>query len=266
MNIRRRLIVLAAGLALFASDSADPLWKNPRRLQAQQTEAAGQLDRPQWKVGDSWTVETNTQRLQVRETTPTRKPARVRWKFEIAGVEPIAGRECYRIDIVCLAKGRLRPTTTIWCDKETLFLHQFQTQVATNGEYSSLQESYAVPKGAFAAVMAPINALPIALPAFVPSGSKSTGDFSYTSQPAPAGSKDVGLIKFAHKVQQDIGKPSSKALQDFQKAFSKNLEPQTVTEVKLSAPDQQVVQLWQKGAPWPVYMDNGHTQCWLVTE
>ncbi len=236
-------------------------------LYAQQREEQGELQKPNWSVGDSWEVETTTQRIQVRESAPARKPARLRWRFKVAGLEDVAGIECYRIDIECLAKGRLRPATSIWCDKETLFLRQFQTQVANNGEMHLLQESYAVPKGQFAPVVAPINALPIALPAFVPKGSKNLNGFTYTSSPTAAGSKDTGVLRFAYAVKQNAGKPSQKSIKAFRKGLSKALnDSEAVTEVKLNGPHQGVVQLWKKNSPWPVYTDNGRTQAWLVSE
>lgn len=236
-------------------------------LFAQQPSEQGDVPKPSWSIGDTWDVETSTQRIQVRESVAARQPARLRWRFKVAGMEEVAGVECYRIDIECLAKGRLRPATTIWCDKDTLFLRQFQTQVANNGQMHVLQESYAVPKGQFAPVVAPINALPIALPAFVPAGSKNLGDFTYTSSPTAAGSKDTGALRFAYTVKQAAGEPSRKSLNEFRKGFAKALDnTRDVTEIKLDGPHQAVVQLWKKDTPWPVFTDNGRTQAWLVSD
>ncbi len=233
---------------------------------AQDGEGGRTVKRPDWKTGDSWVVETKTRRIQVRESEPARKPARIRWRFHVRGVEPIAGRDCYRIDIECLAKGRLQPATVIWCDKKTLFLQQFQTQLATNGRYRVIQESYSVPKGMSAPVMPPVTALPIALPAFVMAGSKGMGSFTYTSQATSAGSKAPGLLRFAHTVQQDLRTPSRKRLSEAKQGLSKSLDGADVTEVKLKSTSETIVQLWKKGSPWPVYTENGCTQAWLVNE
>jgi hypothetical protein len=42
----------------------------------------------------------------------------------------------------CKASGRLEPASTVGCDKQTLFLRQFQTQVLVDGEYRTIQECY----------------------------------------------------------------------------------------------------------------------------
>lgn len=241
-------------------------WSRTSIVRAQDGESGRSVKRPDWKTGDSWVVETETRRIQVRESDPARKPARIRWRFHVRGVEPIAGRDCYRIDIECLAKGRLQPATVIWCDKQTLFLQQFQTQLATNGRYRVIRESYSVPKGVSAPVVPPLTALPIALPAFLSQGSKGIGSFTYTSQAKSAGSKAPGLLRFAHTVQQDQSRPSRRCLDGAKLGLSKSLDGADLTEVKLRSSTEKIVQLWKKGSPWPVYTDNGCTQAWLVNE
>lgn len=228
-------------------------------------ESNNSLERPKWQVGDRWVIETVTDRIQGREGQAAVAPPKLRWSFQVAKLEKVAGHECYRIDIECLSKGRLRPQTSIWCDKETLFLRQFQTQLAFQGRYRTIHESYDCPDGQFSPVLTPMNAIPISLPAFVPAGSKSVGSYSYTSQPLPAGSKDPTIIRFSHQMTQDISSPNAKSLGQLPRSYSKNLDA-GLTEVKFADKSQSVVQVWKKGNPWPLFVDHGRTKAWLVPE
>jgi len=259
------VILLSLGMGLAGLGSWAWLPAQTAGAQEPAAEQAASLQRPDWHVGDTWVIETLTERVQGRETKCAGKPARIRWKFHVAKLEKLAGVECYRIDIECLAAGRLRPKTTIWCDKETLFLRQFQTQLAAGGRYRTIQESYDCPKGQYAPVLASLNVLPIGLPAFVPKGAKGGDTFTYNSQPLPAGSKDPGIIRFAQTVKQDILPPGAKSLRQVPRAYSKSFRTKPITEVRLAGGGQKVVQLWQKGVPWPVYVNNGRTQAWLIS-
>lgn len=223
------------------------------------------LQPPAWKVGDTWTVETVSHKIQGREDQAARNSPKLQWKFHVDKIEPVAGRDCYRIDIQCLAKGRLQPATTIWCDQETRFLRQFQTQLPAAGQFVVVQESYATQQRS-APVLPPVTALPLGLPVFVQQGAKDTGPYVYTSQPLPAGSKDAGVMQFAHTTQQQVQPPSSKSLKLVKGTYAKDIEQKTIQEVHLSDENQSVVQIWQAGAPWPVYASNGHTEAWLVSD
>jgi hypothetical protein len=239
------------------------------RAEGEGAAQAPALRRPEWQVGDRWTLMTQTEAVQRRADAPLRRAARVRWEFHVAGIEELAGTPCYRIDIKCLAKGRFRPQTTLWCEKQTLFLRQFRTQVAVAGKLRTIQESYDPPTGRTAPVVVPLPALPVGLPVFDKPGAKTAGPdtatYRYVSQPLPAGSKDLGdLVRFAHEVKQQVGKPTAKSLENLPR--SKSPEKGPITEVTLSAPHRTVTQLWREGAPWPVYVNNGPTQAWLVSE
>lgn len=223
------------------------------------------LTRPTWKVGDTWVVETLTERLQARTANDSSSPGRIRWQFHVAKLETLAGKECYRIDVECLTAGRIRPRTTIWCDTDTLFLRQFETQLAVNGKMRTIQESYDCAKGAFSPVIAPVNAIPLGLPAFVPEGAKGGNEFSYVSQPLPAGSKDTSVLRFAFSVKQDVSEPADQYMKRLPETYTKALDEKPVRQVKISTPEQNVVQLWKDGSPWPVYVNNGRTQAWLVS-
>jgi hypothetical protein len=255
---------LAAGL-LAASCGYDSPRPQARAAEGEGRAAAVSLDKPAWKVGDRWVIETLTERIQGRETGSAAPAARVRWEFEVSKIESIAGHECYRIDIQCRAAGRLQPKSSVWCDKSTLFLRQFQTQLAVDGQYRTIQESYDCGPGQVSPVLASINALPLAMPAFLPKGSKSLGSFSYKSQPLPGGAKDPSIIRFVHTVSQEVLPPGAKSLERVPSGYAKELPQKPVTEVRLGDYRQKVLQLWQKDAPWPVYTDNGRTKAWLVS-
>lgn len=264
MRSRRTMILwsLAAGLVLPGTI----LWSTACLLGADQpAEGAASLDRPQWNLGDRWIIETLTEQIQGNEPRTGEKAPRIRWEFRVAKLEKVAGADCYRIDIECLAQGRVRPKASVWCDKQTLFLRQFETQVAFRGRYYTVQESYDCAKGELAPVMASVNVLPIGLPAFLPQGAKSLEGFTYTSAPLPAGVKDATTIRFAHTIRQDVRAPGAKSLKQVPQLFAKDIQAKPLTEVQLAEGKQTMTQLWQKGLPWPVYAENGRTQAWLVS-
>ncbi|MGI8978475.1 MAG: hypothetical protein ACR2FY_04555 [Pirellulaceae bacterium] len=222
------------------------------------------LSKPRWEKGDSWTVETVTQKLQGREADSKGTPNRIRWKFKVGDSEKVATRDCWRIDIECLAKGRLKPATKIWVDKDTLFLRRFQTELPVAGALRTVEETYEPGDGGQSPVLPPINVLPVGLPAFI--AGKPKGQFKYTSQPTGQ-SKDIGVkMRFAHAVTQDVQSPSAKSMEFIPRSLSKSLEKSPAVEVRLAAGQQSVTQLWQAERPWPVYSNDGHTQAWLVVE
>jgi len=256
-------------MAAFAQEerAADRLAQNDADDGQREVGAPAGLDRPDWKVGNSWTVETISQRIQGREVEPARKPVPVRWKFRVADLEDLAGRDCYRIEIECLARGRIRPKSVLWVDEKSGFLRQYKTELAVAGQMRPMVESYDHAKGVATPVVTPINALPLALPAFVAPGAKAN-TFVYTSAPMPAGAKakDLGLIPFAHEVTQTTTKAGPKALEIIPtEGRPKALESKPVTEVKIGTHMGEVKQLWQEGQLWPVYVDNGRTKAYLVS-
>jgi hypothetical protein len=225
------------------------------------------LARPKWKEGQTWMIETVSEKIQGREITPARKPVPIRWQFKVANMEKLAGRDCYRIEIECLARGRIRPKSVIWVDEQTGFMRQYETELAVAGQMRKIVESNDHAKDQVAPTIMPISALPIAMPAFLPKGSKANS-FSYTSAPIPAGgkAKDLGLMTFAHEISQTTKVAGSKSLEALPKGLSKSLEAKPVTEVQLATHNEKITQLWQQGQPWPVYVDNGRTKAYLVTD
>lgn len=254
----RQLLLLAFSFIVLATISV--------AARAEENDQGANLTRPDWKVGETWTIETLTERIQGREEKTSRDAKPIRWQFRVAKLEDLAGRDCYRIEIECLAKGRIRPKSVVWVDEESGFLRQFETQMAVGGTMRTIRESYDHAKDRPSPVITPINTLPIAMPSFESKGAKAN-EFSYISAPMPAGakSKDLGLISFAHNVNQTQGKASSKALKEVPASYSKGLEKAPVTQVTIGAHGGEVTQLWQQGKPWPVYVNNGRTKAYLVS-
>lgn len=230
-------------------------------------DALASVEQPKWSVGDTWTIETVSEKIQGREITPARKSPPIRWQFRVAELEKLAGRDCYRIEVECLARGRIRPKSVMWVDEESGFLRQYQTELAVNGKMRPIVESYDHAKGEPAPVVTPISAVPIVMPAFVKKGSK-TVSFTYTSAPVPAGAKakDLGMTSFAYEVSQTASIAGSKALEVIPRGLSKAIDDKPVTQVNITTPHERVTQLWQPGKPWPVFVDNGVTKAYLVND
>ena len=225
---------------------------------------APDLARPVWKVGDTWVIETVTDQIQVREAMPSEKSPPIRWLFKVSGLADIGGHKCYQIDITCEAKGRVRPSSMLFIDTQTMMLREMRTQMAGFGQFHTVRESYEPQGGQVSPVLTFGNVLPIDLPAFLPKQSKAVS-FNYVSQTIPAGAKDPDLIRFGHSVTQQVVRPSGKSLNRIPSRYAKALDRLPVVEVRLANQDKSVVQLWQQGNPWPVYTHNGRTEAKLVS-
>jgi hypothetical protein len=234
-------------------------------------DALASVEQPKWAVGDTWTIETVSEKIQGREATPARKSPPIRWQFRVAELEKLAGRDCYRIEVECLARGRIRPKSVMWVDEESGFLRQYQTELAVNGKMRPIVESYDHAKDEPAPVVTPISAVPIVMPAFAKKGSKSSkavNSFTYTSAPVPAGAKakDLGMTSFAYEVSQTANIAGAKALEVLPGGRAKDLDAKPITQVNINTPHERVTQLWQAGKPWPVFVDNGVTKAYLVND
>jgi hypothetical protein len=123
-------------------------------------------------------------------------------------------------------------------------------------------------------VIGPLTALPIDLPVLLAARSKGLEVFHYRSSSSPSQAKELDSLAFEHAVEQQIaaldGAEVRKLLDTY---FAKSLgdDPLTksigqtpVCEVRLKSAGREIRQLWQEGAPWPIYADNGHCVCRLV--
>jgi hypothetical protein len=260
MSKYRRIAVLLVGtVAMNLGWEARSLYAEPP---AAANSSSPSVERPKWRPGDHWIVETLTDRIQGGEPVSSTKPVSLRWEFRVAKFEKVRGRDCFRLEVECMTKGRSGPKSTLWCDRDTLFLRQFQTQIVFNGKYRTLQESYDCGKGLVSPVLASINVLPLAIPAFLPPGAKGNS-FSYSSQALRVGAKDASVISFGHHVTQEVVHAEAKSMNNLSR-YSKSAAGAPVVELRLKDGRQTVVQLWKAGAPWPIYSENGRTRAWLV--
>ncbi|PHR95733.1 MAG: hypothetical protein COA78_29635 [Blastopirellula sp.] len=255
-------ILLLLTMALFVGVSAD----EPTPIE-QPSDIIANVQKPKWSVGDQWVLETTSLQQQVSDSpnNKLRSPA-IRWRFTVASIETIQQRPCYRIEILCLAKGRQQPATTIWVDQATATLCQLETQMPVAGGFRTVTENYHGVQGQASPVLALLTALPVDLPLLVASNNtKNLGSFSYVTSTGLSSEKAIGDIRFTSEVKQTISTPKADQIKGLlDDRFAKSIEQQPVFEVNLQSHDRQVRQLWQAGRPWPIFTDNGQTQSRLI--
>lgn len=222
--------------------------------------------KPQWNVGDRWIVETSTLRIQVADKQ--RSPSRgrpVRWQFTVRGIEKRGEGECFRVEICPLLPGRAQPVTTLWVDRGSLGLRQFQTQLPVAGGFRTVTESYRPAGGQPSPVLGPLTILPVDMPVFLSGAEKGSTTFLYETIVGPAGEKAVGDVSFTMEVQQSVSRPKPEQIKGlWDDAFAKDLQARPVVEVQLKCFDRRIRQFWEPGRPWPTLIDNGTTQARLV--
>jgi len=222
--------------------------------------------KPQWNVGQSWIVETQSLQVQTREKPADQDPMPVvQWQFTVEEKEKLAGRNCYRVQVQCREQGRPQPQVTLWVDADSLALRQFQTQLPVPGGFRTITESYRFEGNQPAPVMTPLTALPVDLPLFLPGKTKGLHSFQYETVASPAGQKAIGEVGFAYSIQQTIDTPKPEGVKGlFHEGFVKSLPVRPVATVRLKTFDRDVRQVWQAEQPWPAYTDNGSTVARLV--
>ena len=251
-----RVVLAAVAVAMLAPPvSAAPEPAGP-------AEASVSL-RPTWRVGDRWVVETRTRAIQVREE-PADEAAAVRWEFVVAGREAFGGREAFRVRVRCLDQGP-GPAVTLWVDAATLTLRQVQAQLPTPGGFRTVTETYRADADLPTPVLGPLTALPLDLPAFLPSGAKGLETFQYEALPGPAGTKAVGEVGFLYAVQQTVEPADAAGIKGLLDGpFAADGDRQPARRVRLRGSDRSVEQLWKPALPWPVWSNNGRTTARLV--
>lgn len=223
------------------------------------SEPPGQI-RPQWQVGDRWTVETATRQVQTAEPQEDQR-TEVRWQFEVKSIEKLDGRDCFCIE----ATPESGPKSKLWIDCQSLGIRQVQAGIMVGGQTTYITESYSAPGGQASPVFSPLPALPVDLPAFPTGGTKSLGAFTYEATPGMAGEKGVGDVGFTVTVDQeftDAADPQVKSLAI--DPFTKDVEAKPTVGVQLKGPYGRVRQLWKPGVPWPVCSENRTTTARLV--
>jgi hypothetical protein len=230
---------------------------------------------PQWNLGDRWTVESVGKRMQVRRggEAPTIRP--IQWQFSLSRFEKSLTHDCFRVEIRCLANENGRPLTTLWVDRQSRALRQIATEIPVPGGYHTITLNYDCNSGQPSPVIGPLTALPIDLPVLLAARSKGLETFHYRSSSGTPQAKEVDPLLFEHAVEQQIAAvDAAEARKLLDASFAKSLDddpltksigPAPVCEVRLKSAGREIRQLWQDGAPWPIYADNGHCVCRLVS-
>jgi len=222
--------------------------------------------RPQWQVGQQWTVQTQSRQQQ--SALPQQQAVDARWQFAVEAVDQVQGKPCWRIAVRPQQADRVlpEPKTTVWVDRAAAAIRQIETQLCTPRGYKTVTESYQMGDQA-APVVGPLSVLPIALPQFPEGGVKAVGAFEYETISGPGGIKAVGEVGFATEVRQELARPTADGLKGIlDDPQIKSLGDVPLVEVKLTTPDQTVRQIWGQDSPWPIFADNGVTQMRLVEE
>lgn len=221
--------------------------------------------KPRWRVGEQWIVETTTRLVQTGadfKSVPTARP--IDWQFTVKGIEKIAGRSCYRLEIRPQDSSGPQPITSIWVDDQTQTLRRVQTQLPVQGELRTITENYEFGEGKPSPVLGPLTALPIDMPLFGAEHARSL-KFSYTAVPGAAESRELGEIGFAVDIEQHIAPVKGEEARNLlHRDLSRDLRARPLVEVRLQSPERKVRQLWQAGLPWPSYSDNGDTSARLI--
>jgi hypothetical protein len=235
---------------------------------------------PQWNLGDKWTVEAVGRPLQARRggALPAMRP--IQWQFALSRFEKSLQHDCYRVEIRCLESKDGHPLTVLLVDRDSRALRQVTTEIPVPGGFQSMTVSYDFEAGQPGAVLGPLTALPIDLPAALHGGAKGLESYQYTASIGPPERKEVGELAFAHDVEQRVAPlAAADVRQLLTGAFAKSLEGEgfakslsdealaakPVTDVRLKSAGREIRQLWQSGQPWPIYCDNGYCVSRLVS-
>jgi hypothetical protein len=161
---------------------------------------------PQWQVGQKWEVETIMRQTQEGRTPEAERRAKpVRWQFEVQGVEPCDGQDCYRVRIRSLLPG-VPPESMLWVERQSMTLRRLRMQIPAADGLRTIEETYRSASGqpfpAFAAISVP----PVVLPVFL-SGTKGQATFHYESASRSDGAKALGDLGFGFVVEQTVHVP-----------------------------------------------------------
>ncbi|MCA9065895.1 MAG: hypothetical protein KDA96_22660, partial [Planctomycetaceae bacterium] len=242
-SIRTLLLVVFCGLAR-------QLWGDEATV----------VQKPDWQEGDTWIVQTRTLQLQASSAGVTElKTLQADWKFQVMGRERLGSEPCLRIAVVCLSAKSSEPLVTFWVDEAHGRLRQLHTLLTGHGQQRAVVERYDCDQPA-AAVMSPLSAIPLDLPAFVgPEPLPQQSDYRVFG--APVGAKNVGLIGFGQSVRQSA-RPADETLirRVLPDALAKSVSRKSWVEISLSDGRRRVQQLWSIGDVWPAYSSNGVTE------
>lgn len=224
--------------------------------------------RPRWKIGDRWTIETQSRQPQRREevTPDTPRSAPLLWEFTVEAEEELAQRPCFRVKAACQDPNVRAPVTRLWVDRQSYALRQVQTEVMVAGETRTMVESYDFPTGQPSpVVVAMLVVLPVDLPVFQQADTKGAKKHEFEAVAGPAGVKALDDLSFTFEIEQNVGDAQASQVKGLlHEEFSKSLTRDPIATVQLKTSHRTVRQLWQPNLPWPAFSDNGVTRSRLV--
>jgi hypothetical protein len=255
-------LVCLIGLTWAVSHGADP------RPKPVPPEVCLDSFKPQWRLGQTWVVETTSLPIQTAHAAHQHAGGRmVRWRFTVRAIEKVGGEECFRVEVQPLEPTQPGPVTTFWADVRSLVLRHWQSTIPVAGGWRTLVETYQHVGGQPSPVHGPLTVLPIDMPLLADRPVKGLDRFVYEAIPGPPGQKALGEPGFVVAIEQDTEPAHSdqvKAL--LGEEFTKDPSAGSLLEVRLSSPLRKVRQLWQPNQPWPMYVDNGTTIARLVQD
>lgn len=226
-----------------------------------------ELYRPHWQVGQSWTVETRTPRLQIgADPEPAKRESVVRWQFRVEKIEKLGDEQCY---VISATPQGVRPAglqVQLWISVDDLALRQWEASVVASGRLVSSGETLTGRETPIYPAWIPFSVLPIAFPVWQELPVKHAQAYRYYAMPVNPHVKTGGDVSFLIPIEQQ----SDFSEEEFTKS-ALGLSPDQpcpagVVRVELRSPFGFCQQLWQAGQPWPVWATNGVSVSRLVDD
>jgi hypothetical protein len=222
--------------------------------------------KPTWKVGDQWTVETQSR------VSPARRPIKgdslgkpARWEFTVKSRERLQDDDCFRVEAENVTKDQRQLVATLWVDQKSLTPRQVERRLPIAGGFRTITQRFVVDKGRAApVVVVSSTALPLDLPLFSDEARREE-PFEYEvlgETEIKRGAEGRGFLIEVGQSAAPVDAEKVKGL--LHEEVSRSANPQEMVEITLKGGHQQVRQLWQAGVPWPLYADNGVTVARLV--
>jgi hypothetical protein len=260
---RKEVLLLVVPVLLCLGQIGDPQ-ENLSAWQSGKTTSA-ETFRPQWKVGQSWIVETVSPRVQMATARlRTGEICTIRWKFLVEAVEQLGEEECFRVAAEPMLPDGKELTIVFWATTKHLTLRRVEIPIRVSGRLRILSESFSGTGSGPFPVMVTLSLLPLDLPCWDPPPEKHPAGFAYEIIPYVPERKAPGGIRFAVEVQQTTLEVTPELVKSALGLPEVKATSERLLHVKLASPLGTVEQLWQVGQPWPVWANNGRTVSRLV--
>lgn len=222
--------------------------------------ASGQELHLNWQQGDRWVVET-TPRMSTMSSSISSNN-KLKWSFEVVGLEKIREHECWHTSIRCIEANVQSPEIDIWVDKQNGMMVRTTSSLTYATHKAKLTETYLPSNGKATPVFGMIPALPLDMPVLSTAATNNTKSLEpqiYETMTGDGQTKDLGDLGFANMVAQNVQPVTSSVTKSLNTISSDN-----GFEVNIFANNRKVRQIWAPGKPWPVYSNNGVTESRLI--